>query len=238
MTLIQRLVPHLSRALGVMCHLRDSAFRMAASLAALDQLAGGVLLLDGARRVGFVNKAARHLAEPPGPIRLRHTSAGGRVPALRLADHLHTREAEFQAAMALAPAPPSLDTAAHFSQALILADQQGGPTHVVHVAPLAGDAANAAFPLQHSSPARAVMFIYDLGAISVTSDRLCSLFDFTPAEARACLQVLKGGSVAQMARRQGVSENTFKSQIRAVYAESATSRQADLLKLLLALSSG
>lgn len=38
------LVPHFSRALGVMLRLRDAEFRVAASLAALDRIASGILL--------------------------------------------------------------------------------------------------------------------------------------------------------------------------------------------------
>ena len=41
--LLERLLPHLSRALGVMYHLRDSEFRVAASLHALDRIPAGVV---------------------------------------------------------------------------------------------------------------------------------------------------------------------------------------------------
>jgi DNA-binding CsgD family transcriptional regulator len=58
----------------------------------------------------------------------------------------------------------------------------------------------------------------------------------TPAEAMAALQVLSGGSVAQMADRLQVSVNTFKSQLAAAYAKTMSHRQTDLLKLLLSLS--
>jgi DNA-binding CsgD family transcriptional regulator len=44
--------------------------------------------------------------------------------------------------------------------------------------------------------------------------------------------------VDDMAHRAGVSVNTFKTQLQAAYAKSHAHRQVDLLKLLLALSTG
>ena len=104
---------------------------------------------------------------------------------------------------------------------------------VLHVAPL-GNA--PAFAIGGTRP-HAIVFLYDLeAAASVAPGTLCELFGLTGAEARAALQVLQGGSVTDMAQRLGVAANTFKSQIKAVYAKTHTNRQADLLKLLLALA--
>lgn len=82
------------------------------------------------------------------------------------------------------------------------------------------------------------MFLYDVGKASkVRPELLCELFDMTPAEARG-LQVLQGGGGREMAQRSGVSVNTFKTQLHQAYVKSQTHRQADLLKLLLAIASG
>ena len=56
--MLRALLAHLSRSLGVMYHLRDRQLQMAASLAALDSLPGGVVLLDA---------AAHGLREDPYP---------------------------------------------------------------------------------------------------------------------------------------------------------------------------
>ena len=66
---------------------------------------------------------------------------------------------------------------------------------------------------------------------------LCELFDLTPAEARAALQTLHRGSIPQMAVCLGVSATTFMTQLRLAYDKTRTHRQADLLKLLMALAS-
>ena len=66
---------------------------------------------------------------------------------------------------------------------------------------------------------------------------LCRLLKLTPAEARAALQLTQGGGSEEMATRLGVASNTLKTQLQAAYTKTGTHRQADLLKLLLALAS-
>ena len=129
-----------------------------------------------------------------------------------------------------------VDAVTHFTQALLLPDADGRPSYVVHVAPLGRNTADSAFPLPGDSAPCAVVFMYDLAAVSVTTDTLSKIFDLTPAEGRAALQLLQGGTADTMAQRLGVSAATFKSQLQAAYNKSQTHRQVDLLKLLLSLS--
>jgi DNA-binding CsgD family transcriptional regulator len=121
----------------------------------------------------------------------------------------------------------------HFSNALLLPDADGKPICVLHAAPLGQASALAV----GSAAPKAIVFLYDLAAAAqVPPAMLCKLFDFTPAETRAAQQMLQGGSAEAMAQRLGVTVNTFKSQLKAAYAKSGTHRQADFLKLLLALA--
>ena len=83
-------------------------------------------------------------------------------------------------------------------------------------------------------PAQSPSFC-DLHGASVPAELLCPLFGMTPAEARVASQVLEGGSADAMATRLGVSVNTIKTQLKAVFVKTNTNRQVDLLKLLLAL---
>jgi len=72
--------------------------------------------------------------------------------------------------------------------------------------------------------------------VNIRPEQLCELFALTPAEARAALQVLVGGTAADMAARLDVSVNTLKTQLACVYGKTLTHRQPDLLKLLLSLT--
>ena len=232
--LMRRLLAHLSRALGVMFPLRDSEWRVAASLAALDRLAGGVILLDANERVRFTNRAAQETLRRGDALRAAAVAAGG-SDGLALHPRLLGHERAFRDALTHALRPLAADAGDHFSEALVLPDADGRPACVVHVAPLAPTAAFAT----GGTPPVAVVFVYDLArAAHLAPQTLVDLFALTPAEARAALQVLQGGSVAEMAARLAVSENTFKTQLKEAYVKTHTHRQPDLLKLLLALGSG
>jgi DNA-binding CsgD family transcriptional regulator len=232
--LLRRLLTHLSRSLGVMYHLRDQQLHVAATLAALDQLPGAVVLLDATGRSTFVSRAADALLRRSDVVTTR--PGAGDAVGLRLAAPLRAQEAAFQALLRRALQPlrdAGADGAdAYFSDALVLTRPDGRPACVIHAAPLG---ASHGFDTG-ARAARAIVFLYELdSATRVRPELLCELFGLTLAEARAALQVLHGGRVPEMAERLGVSANTFKTQLRLAYEKTHTHRQADLLKLLLAL---
>ena len=227
---LRRLVHHVSRALGVMFHLRDSQFQVAATRAALDRLSAGVVLVNGHGGVQFCNHAAIRQLHAADTVVL-HAGRLGHGDRLALASRLYGQEANFQQALHNALSPLA-GTPSHFSNALVLPDASGKPACVVHLAPLGHASVLAA----GSTAPKAIVFLYDLAAAAkVPPSLLGELFDFTPAEARAAQQMLQGGSAEAIAQRLGVTAHTFKSQLKAAYAKSGTHRQADFLKLLLAL---
>ncbi|RZL65230.1 MAG: helix-turn-helix transcriptional regulator [Variovorax sp.] len=228
--LVHRLVAHLSRALGVMFHLRDSQLQLASSRAALDRLSAGVLLLDGQRRIQYANPAALRVLQGGGALQFQSGLDASLHARLRLSPRLAAHEPALRQAIDGALASWATVRPERFAEPVVLPDETGRPQCVLHVGPLGVGAFGEA--------ARAVVFVYDLAtARALAPAALCELFDTTPAEARAALQVLQGGSAKTMAGRLGVSVNTFNSQLKAAYAKLGTHRQADLMKLLLALAS-
>ena len=229
--LMRRIVAHLSRGLGMVFHLRDAALQVASSRAALDRLGAGVLLLSAKQEVLFANIAAQRSLDAGTPLALVPSVHGG--SRLSLPAALQHLEGGFTDLLAGATISDELSETSHFSQALVLEDAQGRPACVLHASPLPSGAALGAGLLD----LQAILFVYDLAPIgSLVPRKLCELFSLTPGEARAALQVLEGGGATAMAARLQVSVNTFKSQIKAVYAKTRTQRLPDLLKLLLALS--
>ena len=231
--MLRALLAHLSRSLGVMYHLRDSQLQMAASLAALDRLPGGVVLLDEAGHASFINRSARALFNK-GDVVVQ--AAGHGVGQLRLASALRAQEPAFQSLMRRSLEPQS-SAVQYFSDALVICHANGQSACVVHAAPLRS--AQSFGTTDGSRSSRAIVFLYSLESVAqVRPELLCELFSLTPAEARAALQLLHGGGVTEMAERLGVSANTFKTQLRVAYEKTHTHRQADLLKLLLSLTAG
>jgi DNA-binding CsgD family transcriptional regulator len=58
-------------------------------------------------------------------------------------------------------------------------------------------------------------------------------FGLTPAEMRLALHLMNGGTVASYTKANGVSRNTVRNQLQAVYCKTGTHRQAELVALLL-----
>ena len=82
-----------------------------------------------------------------------------------------------------------------------------------------------------------IVFLYDMEeATALPAECLTQLFGLTPAEAGLALEVVRGGSSESMACRLGISVNTVNTHLRRIFDKTSTHRQADLLKLLLALS--
>ena len=59
-----------------------------------------------------------------------------------------------------------------------------------------------------------------------------SLFDLSPAEARVARDLVSGGTVNDIARRDGVSSNTVRTQVRGILTKTGCQRQTDVVALL------
>jgi DNA-binding CsgD family transcriptional regulator len=62
---------------------------------------------------------------------------------------------------------------------------------------------------------------------------LFGLFDLSPAEARVAQKLVEGGSIEQIAIDNKLSRETVRSQLKSVFAKTATSRQSELVGLLM-----
>ncbi|MBN9695016.1 MAG: hypothetical protein J0L85_04400 [Zoogloea sp.] len=224
---VRRLVVHLARALSLTFHLRDLSFRVAASTAALERLAVGVVLLDMEGCIQFSNHAARRLFCRASHVVLNGVP-GERGSVLTLQPVFARQAREFQAVIQNVLRPGAEDL-----RSMQLTNDTGAAVCVVHAAPLCG-----ASELLGLGPRRGgVVFLYDLEeAASIPAERLIRLYGLTPAEAGLALEVVRGGSSESMAGRLGISVNTVNTHLRRIFDKTATHRQADLLKLLLALS--
>lgn len=225
--MVRRLVAHLARALGLMFHLRDLRFQVAASTAALEHLAVGVVLVDRDGHVVFSNNAARRLFCRAEHVILK-TRSDRRGAILALHPRLVRHERIFQAAIREA-----LDPAVRTVRTIQIPNEKGAPVCVVHAAPLPDENAF----LVGGCGAGGMVFLYDLeSAAGISPDRLIGLYGLTRAEAGVAMEVVRGGTTETMAERVGIAVNTFNTHLKNVFGKTNTHRQADLLKLLLALA--
>ncbi|HSN19363.1 MAG TPA: helix-turn-helix transcriptional regulator [Usitatibacter sp.] len=223
-------VNHLSRALGTMYMLRDAELRIAATLAALDRSPGAVVLFGRRGNVVFANRRAHEILKPEDGLFLR---AEGGAPAsdwLRAASEGDTARINAAVKSCIASAAHE---ASHFGAAITIARSARRPL-ILQVSPLP---ANNEFS-RDGGEACAIGFITDPENTSVLDHELLkSSFQLTVAECVLAQELLESRPLGSIAARLGLSENTVKTQLQSVFEKTGTHRQAELVKLLVTISS-
>lgn len=205
---MQRLLPHLARAVGLSERLRILRAERSDLAAALDALPGAVALVTSQGRVVLANRAARALhARGLGLV------VDARLGAARSADDARLRglfARVGQSGRAEAMALPRPD----------------GRSFQILAAPLPRQRA-------HAGMAALVVLVADPDdRPTPPAARLGALFGLTSAEAAVALALAAGERTEEIASRRGVTMPTLRTQIRAILAKTGAVRQSDLTRLL------
>lgn len=221
--LCERLLPHLRRAIQI--HARLSRVESERDLYAdtVDHLAVATLVLDERGRVLNTNAVARQLLE---------TGDGLALSEERL--HIEDRrtDSQLQELIGNAIAAQRAGTTG-MARALRIPRPSGLQDYglVLRPVPLSEWAEG------QSSPCVAV-FISDpelgeLDSSKRSGELLRELFQLTPAEASLALKLARGLSLAEISAGQNISQHTARAQLKAVFAKTGVSRQAELVRLVL-----
>jgi DNA-binding CsgD family transcriptional regulator len=226
---LQLLAPHISRSLGVMRRLRYNEINMATSLAALDRLRGGILLIDGSGTVGFANGAARHILDDDDGLRLRNLVRGSGLGQLVSENPATNRDIGAAISVIL-----NLDPYAtpHFSKSIVVPHSSGLGDYVLQFSALGKHS-----ELASGGAYAGIVFIGDTGAkIAVDEELLRSAYKLTPAECRVATALMDADSAQEVARRLGTSTHTVRTQVKQVYAKLGIDSRARFVKLMLSLA--
>lgn len=217
--LCELLLPHLQAAVQLRASLDIAEVERLSYAATLDRLCVGVVLLDRQGYVLRLNQAARCILEGGDGLKL----LGGRMLASPSAQGRRLEQLISQAVEAANAQQPGL------VQAMNLERPSGKGT--------LGLAVRAAAASEWSQPQdcpAATVIIRDPQTSALPSDaQLKRLYGLTQAEAALTLELLTGRTMEDAACRLGVSQNTARSQLRAIFAKTRVSRQADLLRILM-----
>jgi DNA-binding CsgD family transcriptional regulator/PAS domain-containing protein len=190
--------------------------------AALDRMAMGVVILDGEGRVAHLNPTARRRLGPECGVHLLadrlefvDPTLEPRLRKLRERERDSTTEPRRLASELLrlprAGERPPLDILAVSLDGLDLA--QGG--------------------------AAMALFLSDVDhAAETPASVLLRLYGLTPAEARVAGEVLRGSGIDEAAHRLGLKRETIRTHLKHIFAKVGTTRQADLVRLLLTGAAG
>lgn len=210
------LTPHLRRAFELYALLQKAKAEVNDIGAALDLVDAGVFLADGDLKIAHANRAGAKLLKPGSGL---HARAG----RLACNDAAAARLLSVAARRALDPA-----AAASADHIEIPTASGEGPLRV-SLHPLArGDIRASLAPLAEL----AIVVRQPRRAPKVDAQRLMCVWKLTPAEAALAASLAAGESLDLHARERGVAKSTVRSQLKALFAKTETSRQGALVAAL------
>jgi DNA-binding CsgD family transcriptional regulator len=220
---LQRLTPHLCRAVDAtlkLGHLADGTRQLARVLQLMPNPA---LLLDGKGRITLANPAAESL------LRTKDGLALARDGGLRLAAALPRETAALSRALAQALAVAS-GTDTELGEPLRLTRPSGAPPLLVLPVPLPPPA----FALwEMLEQARVLVLIVDPGAQSrATAASIEATFGLTPAEARVAVLIGSGLSGPETAAMLGISRSTVKTHLKRCFEKTGVHSQVGLARIV------
>jgi DNA-binding CsgD family transcriptional regulator/PAS domain-containing protein len=217
----RQIAPHLMQAAQVHLRLaRAEAFQNAA-LELLDRLAPGIMMLDEQGEVCFANRNAEQLLAADDGL----TSRNRRLAAS------HPDESRRLGELVVAAIRTGIGRGLHPGGAMLVSRADRRPLELL-VAPLVARRLSLAV----GRPV-AVVLIHDPGQpVELAAQRLRELYQLTPAEARVARAVASGQGLEHAARELGLRVTTVRSHLQSCFEKTGTSRQAELVKLLLGIS--
>lgn len=213
--LIERLLPNLSEALHVSSHIRRLEAERQIYEHALEAMGIGTILLGASGEVIYTDLLTRMLLADQSTMVLRDSHLSCERPSHRKELHelinraLADRTGTFSCALPLASGDDQL---------LLLVQSVAYPISV----------ANEPGP-------RTAIFVSNRAKRPTLPRKLISeLFGLSAAEADLSIKLSEGASLAEAAALLNISEHTARTYSKRIYSKTGTSRQAELVQVILA----
>jgi DNA-binding CsgD family transcriptional regulator len=220
---LKRLAPHLQRSALIRREFGRQEKRIHSLEAALNQVEAGVFILDSVGRVAWTNRSAQSLLSDGDLVR---DDAFGLTFSSPNAHRL-LREA-------LSGGPGRPDELHRDRPALIKMVDGEGNEWIAYLMQLTPQTHTQAAFEQVGRSARAALFVRRAETVPRSGIEACAiLYGLTPSEMRVLQAALDIHTVAEMAAALGVSPNTIKKHLSAIFAKMGVSRRASLIRLVL-----
>ena len=223
--IIRALLPHLQRAFSIHRRLGRAEIERASSSAALDELACGVLFIDERGKVILSNRAAEAILDADDGLAL---SAIGEICTARSDDQAALRRLIGAACSA---GNGAIDTS---GGAVAVQRPSLKRPYAVIVAPLR----LRGWPLLARRPAAVVFVERSAQGDRLPHERLRSLFQLTPAEARLAAALAARQTLEEYAERAGISIGTARWTLKKILEKTGCRRQSELMLLLAGSAAG
>jgi DNA-binding CsgD family transcriptional regulator len=215
--LVAQFLPHLKRALQIRRRLIDPSIERLAAQDALERSGTAILIASRDGRLLYANHTADDL--------LRARAGGGAIGGRLVASHRTATDR--LTALIHGAADMAAGRGPSAGGAMAIEREDRLPLTVL-VAPFrpAHNGFGAAIPA-------AIIFIRDPESPTPAMLTLQGLFGLTVAEAAIASMLAQGRSVEDIAARQRVAVNTVRVHLKSAFAKTHTSRQAQLVALIL-----
>lgn len=217
--LLQLLFPHFKRALQLQHRLEKAAVERGAFADAVDYLPRGVFAFDGNGRLLWTNRTGHELCRQADGLAIRKSNLTAALPA----------ENQRLQQLIRQTVQPGNDIDPSCGDTMLVSRPSGLRRYIVLVSPLSAGRR----PRNDRHPA-AIVFVTDPERTpEVSMDQLMRLYGLTPAEAQLALHLAVGLSLKDIAERSRRTMNTVRSQLKQVLHKTGTTRQAQLVRLVL-----
>jgi DNA-binding CsgD family transcriptional regulator/PAS domain-containing protein len=215
-SILRPLMPHLKRAALLHGELGSLRAQLATFTGHLDRYPNPFLLIDQERRVLYVNAAAREFA----------TSGGGLViEAGRLSFRSSISDQQLQRIAATVIARRDRDF-----ERIDVPRPSGRRAYRLLVMRVPN---TGALPLEVAQPSIALLIVDADSHAAPDPAMLKELFSLTPAEARVASMLARGDSLEEIAQTTRTAIETVRTHLKRTLAKTATSRQGELISLIL-----
>jgi DNA-binding CsgD family transcriptional regulator len=217
LTMFNRLVPHLQRAIQLRLRFADLALHKGIFTGGLEQLAMPAIVVNEFGRVSYSNRVALEIFARNAELWLEDDY-------LRTRDPVVTRQFNVEIIRAIRTSRGNTE----ICPGVIRVARQGKRPLMILITPMhiRDDGGNQA---------AALLFVYDPALIREIPNALVQqLFALTDAESELAVALCAGKTVDDTAAERGTSIHTVRTQLKSIFLKTGTNRQTDLVSMLLA----
>lgn len=215
---LNRIVPHVTRAVRIRLHVDRSEVRMQAAFAAFDQIDAGLAIVGGDLRPFALNRHFERIVAQADGFEL---APGGLAARDRAAN---------QALQKLVWRAASDDPRVPGTYTMLVRRAAGRPPWSVTVRRL------EARPTAAGGSLVALLVDDIMREPGNIEPVLTAAFGLTPREAMLAAALARGDTLARAAEVLGITYGTARIYLKAIFAKTHTRRQADLVALILRLT--
>lgn len=213
---LNAIVPHLQQALHTQSHFAELARSPGDVTAVIDIIRHGIVIVEPNHDVAYLNTTGEQILTAGDGLCLRSR----RIEAARgpINAHLHS---------SISHACVAQPDGARHGDSLVCTRPSGKRPYIVHVLPLTTD--------DHSAARVLVMITDPELEREPPKTMIMRLFGLTNAEADVALRVMRGDGLKPISEELALSIATIKTHVQHIFDKTDTHRQAELVRLLLAV---